>query len=408
MRADQARAKGLPQPSDPSRFTSVKDPTEPFRFSFPDLDGKIVSNTDPQFRGKVVIVSIGGSWCPNCHDEAPFLVELYKKYRSQGLEIVELSFEEEAQLKNPVRAARVHQALRHRLHRADSRRAEGAERQGAAGRQPQLVPDDVLPRPRRPGAQRARRLPRQGERQVPHRGEGRDHGAGRAPAGGEAAPDRPRRSDRSRQTRDRRGPPDDFGPAPVASGSTRSHLGFAVHRRDDRTAWLGAGGADLLVLSQCETAPRVRGTTGLYHFAILVPSRADLARALRRLVDTDTVMQGAADHGVSEALYLADPDGNGIEIYRDRPRDEWPYVDGAAADGRRSARSRRAARGARPATIGAGLAAGTVIGHVHLHVSRLAEAERFYVGRPRLRADAALRSERAVRRRPAAITITSG
>src|SRR5438128_199571 len=76
------------------------------------------------------------------------------------------------------------------------------------------------------------------------------------------------------------------------------------------------------------TAPRVRGTTGLYHFAILVPSRADLARALRRLVETDTVMQGAADHGVSEALYLADPDGNGIEIYRDRPRDEWPYVAG--------------------------------------------------------------------------------
>ena len=107
-----------------------------------------------------------------------------------------------------------------------------------------------------------------------------------------------------------------------------THLGFLVHRRDDRTAWLGAGGPDLLILSQCETAPRVRGTTGLYHFAILVPSRADLARSLRRLVATDTIMQGAADHGVSEALYLADEDGNGIEIYRDRPRDEWPMVGG--------------------------------------------------------------------------------
>jgi thiol-disulfide isomerase/thioredoxin len=62
-----------------------------------------VSNGDARFRGKVVIVAIGGSWCPNCHDETPFLVELYKKYRKQGLEIVELSFEEEAQIKNPVR-----------------------------------------------------------------------------------------------------------------------------------------------------------------------------------------------------------------------------------------------------------------------------------------------------------------
>jgi len=103
LRAEQATAKGLPQPSDPTRFTSVKDPTEPFRFSFPDHEGKIVSNTDPRFAGKVVIVAIGGSWCPNCHDETPFLVELYKKYKKQGLEIVELSFEEEAQIKNPVR-----------------------------------------------------------------------------------------------------------------------------------------------------------------------------------------------------------------------------------------------------------------------------------------------------------------
>ncbi len=103
LRAEQADAKGLPKPSDPSRFTSVKDPTEPFRFSFPDLAGKTVSNTDPRFQGKVVIVSISGSWCPNCHDEAPFLVELYRKYRKQGLEIVSLSFEEEAQMKNPVR-----------------------------------------------------------------------------------------------------------------------------------------------------------------------------------------------------------------------------------------------------------------------------------------------------------------
>ena len=102
-RMEIAKAKGLPEPSDPSRFTSVKDPTEPFRFSFPDLKGKLVSNTDPQFQGKVVIVSIAGSWCPNCHDEAPFFTELYRKYHDRGLEIVALSFEEEAQLKDPVR-----------------------------------------------------------------------------------------------------------------------------------------------------------------------------------------------------------------------------------------------------------------------------------------------------------------
>ncbi|PYR04274.1 MAG: glyoxalase [Acidobacteria bacterium] len=108
----------------------------------------------------------------------------------------------------------------------------------------------------------------------------------------------------------------------------QAHLGFVVHRREERTAWLGAGGADLLVLSACERAPRARGTTGLYHFAVLVPTRADLARAFMRLVETDTLMQGAADHGVSEALYLADVDGNGIEIYRDRPRGEWPFVNG--------------------------------------------------------------------------------
>src|SRR4029077_16620873 len=106
------------------------------------------------------------------------------------------------------------------------------------------------------------------------------------------------------------------------------HVGLTVHRRERSTAWLGAGGRDLLVLVQSERAPRVRGTTGLYHFAILVPTRADLARALRRLVETETVLQGAADHFVSEALYLADEDGNGIEIYRDRARADWPFVDG--------------------------------------------------------------------------------
>ena len=103
VRDDQAKAKGLPQPTDPTRFTSVKDPSEPFHWSFPDLTGKLVSDTDDKFRGKVVIVDISGSWCPNCHDETPFLVDLYRKYHDRGLEIVALSFEEAAQLKNPTR-----------------------------------------------------------------------------------------------------------------------------------------------------------------------------------------------------------------------------------------------------------------------------------------------------------------
>ena len=96
VRKSEARAKGVPDPPDPTRYTSVKDPTVPLRFSFPGLDGKIVSNTDPQFKGKVVLVAIGGSWCPNCQDEAPFLVDLYKEFHSQGLEIVGLMFEADA------------------------------------------------------------------------------------------------------------------------------------------------------------------------------------------------------------------------------------------------------------------------------------------------------------------------
>ena len=158
-----------------------------------------------------------------------------------------------------------------------------------------------------------------------------------------------------------------------------THLGFSVHRRDDRTAWLGAGGDDLLILSQCETAPRLRGTTGLYHFAILVPSRLDLAHALRRLVATETVMQGAADHGVSEALYLADEDGNGIEIYRDRPREQWPMAGGQLRMGADPMDLDALLGDAGRAVDGAGLPPGTVIGHVHLHVSRLEDAQAFYV-----------------------------
>ena len=98
-----ARAKGLPEPTDPDLHTTMKDLSEPFRFSFPDLHGHVVSNVDARFQGKVLVVEITGSWCPNCHDEAPFLAEMYRKFGRQGLEIVSLSFEEADQLKDPTR-----------------------------------------------------------------------------------------------------------------------------------------------------------------------------------------------------------------------------------------------------------------------------------------------------------------
>lgn len=92
-RMTEAAAKGIPEPPDPSRFTSVQDPTAPFHFRAPDASGHLVSDADPRFRGRVVIVTIGGSWCPNCLDEAPLLVEFYKQFHPRGLEIVGLFFE---------------------------------------------------------------------------------------------------------------------------------------------------------------------------------------------------------------------------------------------------------------------------------------------------------------------------
>ena len=103
VRAEAAQARGIPLPADPGQHTRVKDASEPFRFSFPDLNGKLVANTDARFKNKVVLVEVSGSWCPNCHDEAPFLVDLYRRYHDRGLEIVTLSFEEADQLQDPVR-----------------------------------------------------------------------------------------------------------------------------------------------------------------------------------------------------------------------------------------------------------------------------------------------------------------
>jgi catechol 2,3-dioxygenase len=106
-------------------------------------------------------------------------------------------------------------------------------------------------------------------------------------------------------------------------------LGFELVQRYGReAAFVSAGGYHHHIgLNTWESrggSPPPPGTTGLYHVAILYPSRATLADALRRLLAARVPLDGASDHGVSEALYLRDPDGNGVELYRDRPRDEWP------------------------------------------------------------------------------------
>lgn len=92
-RADQAQLAALPPLPDPNNYTKLKNPNEPFQFSFPDLDGKTVASTDERFRNKVVIVTIGGTWCPNCHEEAAVLRDFFQRYQKQGLEIVGLMFE---------------------------------------------------------------------------------------------------------------------------------------------------------------------------------------------------------------------------------------------------------------------------------------------------------------------------
>jgi thiol-disulfide isomerase/thioredoxin len=96
-RPDVARAKGFPEPENYDTHTTVRDPNERFTFNFPDVNNKIVSNEDPRFKGKVVLAIVTGTWCPNCHDEAQYLVQLDRKYRSKGLAIVALDFEEPEQ-----------------------------------------------------------------------------------------------------------------------------------------------------------------------------------------------------------------------------------------------------------------------------------------------------------------------
>lgn len=170
-------------------------------------------------------------------------------------------------------------------------------------------------------------------------------------------------------------------------------------------ARLGAdGGPPLVELAAAPGAPRrPAASTGLFHLALLVPSRVDLARALRRVIAAGWRLTGASDHLVSEALYLNDPEGNGIELYRDRPREEWRSgpngelematlpldLDGLLAE---LGRGESDDPGSMPA--------GTRMGHVHLQVSSLEPAERFYAG--------ALELDVTVRSYPGALFLSAG
>lgn len=160
-------------------------------------------------------------------------------------------------------------------------------------------------------------------------------------------------------------------------------IGLTVLRQTGSDAILGAAETPLLLLrEQSGALPWMTDAmTGLYHFAILVPSRKDLGRWLRHYLVLGYPPPGQGDHLVSEALYLRDPDGHGIEVYRDRPRDEWRWIDGQvqmAADpvDVRGLIAEANASG-EPWT---GMPAGTCLGHVHLQVGDIAQADAFYHG----------------------------
>jgi catechol 2,3-dioxygenase len=164
-------------------------------------------------------------------------------------------------------------------------------------------------------------------------------------------------------------------------------IGLSAAEQSDGTVALGPpGGEPLIELRGDASAPALdRRATGLFHLAVLLPTRADLALALIRLARVGWPLDGASDHLVSEALYLSDPDGNGIEIYRDRPRSEWRHEDGQLQmatipldldDVLESAMTPGGPAPEVPATV----SDGTRIGHVHLQVSELADTEAFYSG----------------------------
>jgi catechol 2,3-dioxygenase len=149
-----------------------------------------------------------------------------------------------------------------------------------------------------------------------------------------------------------------------------------------------------------DAPPRPRATSGLFHLAILVPRRPDLARALQRVAEAGWHLSGASDHLVSEALYLKDPEGNGIELYRDRPREEWPVRDGVLQMSTLPLDLDGVLGELRREDASAGMPPGTRIGHVHLNVGDLTAAEAFYSG--------ALGFDVTVRGYPGALFVSAG
>ncbi|QLG26912.1 VOC family protein [Halorarum halophilum] len=155
-------------------------------------------------------------------------------------------------------------------------------------------------------------------------------------------------------------------------------VGLAVLTRERTTATLGVDGTPLLVLEADADAPeRDESATGLYHNAFRVPTRGALGDALAR-IRNHWHLDGASDHGFSEALYLADPEGNGVEIYRDRPREDWPFREDGRLRGMSDPLDLDAL--ATDAIGGTGAPAGTTVGHVHLEVSSTEAAREFYAG----------------------------
>ncbi|WP_295046325.1 VOC family protein [uncultured Paracoccus sp.] len=159
----------------------------------------------------------------------------------------------------------------------------------------------------------------------------------------------------------------------------RDALGLAPLDGDGETARLGAGGRTLVELRGDRAArPRDPRQAGLFHTAVLLPRRADLARWLRHAADSGTRLTGASDHGVSEAIYLDDPEGNGIEIYWDRPEQDWQR------DGDRVAMYTRRLDLDDLLTLAdqpwSGAPDGSSVGHVHMQVGDLDRAEGFFAG----------------------------
>ncbi len=178
-------------------------------------------------------------------------------------------------------------------------------------------------------------------------------------------------------------------------------IGLQTLQREEGEAVLGSGNAALVrLISDTAAPPRPAGTTGLFHLAILVPDRAELARSLRRVTEAGWRFTGAADHFVSEALYLDDPEGNGIEIYRDRPQQEWEMVSGELKMGTVPLDLDGVLAAASADGAAAQLADGTRMGHVHLNVADLGEAESFYCG--------LLGFEVTVRSYPGALFVSAG